>query len=127
SPARDRRAKQTGWVEGETTARMVDSPARGAAAPTTRRFAGAYVLPGLIDMHVHFASYPDRDLFALLFLAHGVTAVRDTGNFDGSIWQTRESIAAGQFPRPPSFSRRPPLFRDPPVRPPAPGVRPPHH
>ncbi|HKA52678.1 MAG TPA: amidohydrolase family protein, partial [Candidatus Binatia bacterium] len=117
NPGRDRRAKQTVSVEGEKIARIVDSTAQGAAATTTRRFVGAYVLPGLIDMHVHFASYPDRDLFALLFLDHGVTAVRDTGNFDGSIWQTRESIAAGQFPGPRIFACGPILDGDPPVWP----------
>ena len=41
NPGRDRRAKQTVSVEGETIARIVDSTAQGAAAPTTRRFAGA--------------------------------------------------------------------------------------
>jgi len=117
NPSRDRRAKQTVLVEGEKIARIVDSTVQGAAATHTRRFAGAYVLPGLIDMHVHFASYPDRDLFALLFLAHGVTAVRDTGSFDGSIWQTRQAIVDGQIPGPRIFACGPILDGDPPVWP----------
>ena len=36
---------------------------------------GNYVLPGLIDMHVHY-----RDWVPELFINHGVTSVRDTGN-----------------------------------------------
>ena len=44
------------------------------------RFAGKYLIPGLWDSHVHF-SY-ERDLSKAmpnLFLAHGITSVRDTG------------------------------------------------
>lgn len=36
---------------------------------------GKYVLPGLIDMHVHY-----HDWMGELFLAHGVTTVKDLGN-----------------------------------------------
>jgi imidazolonepropionase-like amidohydrolase len=36
---------------------------------------GKYVLPGLIDMHVHYF-----DWMGELFLAHGVTTVKDLGN-----------------------------------------------
>ena len=39
-----------------------------------REFAGATIIPGLIDTHVH-----SDDWQAPLFLAHGVTSVRDTG------------------------------------------------
>ena len=37
--------------------------------------SGKTILPGLIDNHVHY-----RDLYGELFLAHGVTTVRDLGN-----------------------------------------------
>ena len=36
---------------------------------------GKYILPGLIDMHVHYF-----DWMGELFLAHGVTTVKDLGN-----------------------------------------------
>lgn len=36
---------------------------------------GKYILPGLIDEHVHYAEWMGE-----LFLAHGVTTVKDTGN-----------------------------------------------
>lgn len=116
NPGRDRRPKQTLSVAGEKIARISESNAQESVGTNTRRFAGAYVLPGLIDMHVHF-SPPDRALFALLFLAYGVTAVRDTGNFDGSIWQTRQAILDGQIPGPRIFACGPLLDGDPPVWP----------
>src|SRR5712692_5186109 len=116
NPGRDRRPKPTLTVQGEKITRISDNTARESAGTQTDRFAGAYVLPGLIDMHVYF-SPPDRNLFALLFLAHGVTAVRDTGNFDGSIWQTRRSILDGEFPGPRIFACGPVLDGDPPVWP----------
>jgi len=68
NPGRERRLKQTLTVQGEKITRLSDSTPPESASTQTDRFAGAHVLPGLIDMHVHFASYPDRDLFALLFL-----------------------------------------------------------
>jgi len=37
--------------------------------------AGKYVLPGLIDIHVHYS-----DWMGQLFLSHGVTTVKDLGN-----------------------------------------------
>lgn len=50
---------------------------------------GYYVLPGFIDMHAHFggddqgvpAEYP-----AKLWLAHGITTIREPGSFNGLEW-----------------------------------------
>ena len=67
-------------------------------------YAGAFVLPGLIDLHVHHppAWAPgERELFSLLFLVHGVTGIRDTGNLFGSI----ESHRAYAFIRAAIFMR----------------------
>src|SRR5262245_52701983 len=36
---------------------------------------GKFILPGLIDEHVHYAEWHGE-----LYLAHGVTTVKDTGN-----------------------------------------------
>lgn len=47
---------------------------------------GAYVLPGLIDMHAHIPSDQSAwgpDYAYKLWLAHGVTTVRDAGCFGG--------------------------------------------
>jgi hypothetical protein len=75
-----------------------------------------FVLPGLVDMHVHtpFAfDQADRLLFALLDLSHGVTAVRDTGNFDDSILALRSETALGHFPGPRIFACGPLLDGEP--------------
>lgn len=51
--------------------------------------AGHYLLPGFVDMHAHFggddqgvpAEYP-----AKLWLAHGITTIREPGSFNGLDW-----------------------------------------
>jgi imidazolonepropionase-like amidohydrolase len=55
---------------------------------------GGYVIPGLIDCHVHVGVLADNsfmsvddpaaltDLFMRSLISHGITTVRDTGNFD---------------------------------------------
>jgi imidazolonepropionase-like amidohydrolase len=45
---------------------------------------GRFVVPGLFDMHVHV--HPD---FYPLFLARGVTSIRDLGNFEPQIFRYR--------------------------------------
>lgn len=54
-----------------------DRPQAGAAG------FGGYVLPGLIDSHVHSPGLPlagDRQLWSTLYLLHGVTTVRNLGD-----------------------------------------------
>ncbi len=76
---------------------------RTAAAPTPG-VGVRYVLPGLTDMHVHdpVLPLPGHDaLFAFLYLYHGVTAVRNTGES----WGLRErSGTVAEFPAPRVFS-----------------------
>lgn len=55
---------------------------------------GRYIIPGLIDCHVHVGVLADNsflsvddpaaltDLFMRSLMSHGITTVRDTGNFD---------------------------------------------
>jgi imidazolonepropionase-like amidohydrolase len=75
-----------------------------ARADPTAAFRGAYVLPGLVDLHTHLP--PDNAIrltpyFALLYLAHGVTAIRDVGDVDGTaVPAARTGIASGAFPGP---------------------------
>ena len=63
-----------------------------------------YVLPGLVDMHAHLP--PDTPLklsgyYSLLFLAYGVTTIRDAGDPDGTaVPAAREAIEDGEFPGP---------------------------
>jgi imidazolonepropionase-like amidohydrolase len=61
-----------------------------------REFAGMTVIPGLIDAHVHHFS----DEFDALFLASGVTTVRDLGGDEASTLERRRaSFLATDRPR----------------------------
>ena len=53
--------------------------------------SGQYLLPGLIDVHVHYFEWMGE-----LFLAHGVTTVKDVGNDIDWIRSTRDEIEAGR-------------------------------
>src|ERR1043165_2574101 len=54
--------------------------------------AGKYVLPGLIDIHVHYS-----DWMGQLFLSHGVTTVKDLGNDIDWISSVSRDIARGKI------------------------------
>jgi len=126
NPGRERRQVRTLQVRGGRVAWLGDGgiAPRGDVLdperphdPDPQRFAGMYVLPGLIDMHVHqppATPLGDVELAALLFLLHGVTAVRDTGSFDGAILETQRAIRLGEFPGPRIFACGPILDGDPP-------------
>jgi imidazolonepropionase-like amidohydrolase len=86
-------------------------------------FAGAFVLPGLIDLHVHHPpgfALGGREVFGLLFLAHGVTSVRDTGSLWGDAIELAEASRQGEFAGPRVFACGPLLSG---VVPAAPGMR----
>ena len=72
------------------------------------RYAGHTVLPGLIDMHVHFpppTGLGQTELFAFEFLVHGVTSVRDAGDVDGrATAPARDGVRTGRFPGPRVFA-----------------------
>lgn len=53
--------------------------------------SGKYLLPGLIDVHVHYFEWMGE-----LFLAHGITTVKDVGNDIAWIRATRDEIEAGR-------------------------------
>lgn len=70
-------------------------------------YRGAFVLPGLIDMHGHFPpdiAVGNPELFAFLFLMHGVTTVRDMGSAGEGIFELRKKIQNGDIPGPRIFS-----------------------
>ncbi len=56
---------------------------------------GGYVVPGLWDMHVHTMTEPDVaiDYFFPLFIANGVTGIRDMGSVVDGIVETRARLA----------------------------------
>ncbi|NOT39259.1 MAG: amidohydrolase family protein [Alphaproteobacteria bacterium] len=60
---------------------------------------GRYAIPGLIDAHVHTPpqiALGNQQLFALLYLAHGVTSIRDVGQSDESVAAWAKAINAGE-------------------------------
>ncbi len=98
-PGEGREAHRRLVVTGGAIER-VEAAAPGAGGP----FAGLYVLPGLNDLHVHFppaSPLGQSELFAFLFLAHGVTGVRDAGDVDGTATEpVRRGVETGRFPGP---------------------------
>src|ERR1700722_2876159 len=78
------------------------SGAAGFEAPKNARVIdgrGQYLIPGLWDMHVHSAFgdwFPGgRDIILPLFIANGVTGVRDMGGDIPVLFAWRRQIAAG--------------------------------
>ncbi|HEX8657107.1 MAG TPA: amidohydrolase family protein [Hymenobacter sp.] len=73
---------------------------------------GRYLIPGLWDMHVHFRGgdsliAPNKKTLAL-FLAHGITTVRDAGgDLTPSVLQWRQEMDAGKLPGPRIFTSGP--------------------
>ena len=63
--------------------------------------AGQYLIPGLWDMHVHSAFgdwFPGgRDIILPLFIANGITGVRDMGGDAPVLFEWRKEIADGQI------------------------------
>lgn len=59
---------------------------------------GKWIIPGLIDSHVHYDPW-----MADLFLYHGVTSVFDTGNETKAILEQREAIRSGRVKGPRLF------------------------
>ena len=73
----------------------------------SREFSGSFVLPGLIDLHVHHPprfAIGSRGVFGLLFLAHGVTSVRDTGSLFGDALTLADEWRRGKYAGPRVFS-----------------------
>lgn len=67
---------------------------------------GHYVMPGFVDMHGHFGTDDQgvpADYVAKLWLAHGITTVREPGSFNGLDWvkqqQARSASNAIAAPR----------------------------
>jgi imidazolonepropionase-like amidohydrolase len=75
---------------------------------------GKYLMPGLVDMHIHL--FNSKDL--LLYLANGVTTVRNLGGYaaSDSILQIRREVAEGRRLGPAIYSSGNWLDGDPPYR-----------
>lgn len=119
-PGAGRRSHQTLRVGGGRIASIADYAPATDGTPEARRYAGAVVTPGLVDLHVHHppgALATDVQAFDLLDLDFGVTSVRDCGSFDGSVLETRAAVAAGAFAGPRIFACGPLIDGDPPFWP----------
>jgi imidazolonepropionase-like amidohydrolase len=82
-------------------------------------WSGGFVLPGLIDLHVHFSPRivpGSANDFARLFLLHGVTSVREAGSIDGAAFWIRDQIDAGKMAGPRIFSCGSMLDGEPPLQ-----------
>jgi len=77
---------------------------KGVAVPKSAKIVdgrGKYLIPGLWDMHVHevFGAWlpEDEKVIPLLFVANGVTGVRDMGGDLEPLKRWRSRIAAGEM------------------------------
>ena len=62
---------------------------RAGAGDRVLELEGHYVLPGFIDMHAHFGGDDQgvpAEYVAKLWLAHGITTIREPGSFNGLGW-----------------------------------------
>jgi imidazolonepropionase-like amidohydrolase len=83
---------------------------RNAASASAR---GGYLIPGLWDMHVHLVFgewFPDaQDISLPLFVANGITGVRDMGSELTIVQKWRNAIEAGELVGPRIFTPGPML------------------
>lgn len=89
---------QTVVIAGEHILRV--APDGEAGSPTTTHTIdgrGLYLMPGLVDAHVHFF---DPQVFGRLMLANGVLLVRDMGQVTQDVLQIRAELDAGTTPGP---------------------------
>ena len=84
-------------VEGRRIARV--EPTASARTPAEARVVdgrGKYMIPGLWDMHVHALQLGRASWMFPLFLANGVTGIRDTGSPLDSLLSYRRRVSAGE-------------------------------
>jgi imidazolonepropionase-like amidohydrolase len=99
------RPNTTVVVDGDRIARI--APAVSVSTPAGARVVdgkGRFLIPGLWDMHVHLVFgdwFPGgREIALPLFLANGVTGVRDMGGDLEPLLQWRKEIAEGRLAGP---------------------------
>lgn len=94
------RQGQTVVIEGSqiTGVHEAYTPPQGA---TVVDGTGKYLIPGLWDAHVHLDYQPEIVPAMLpLFLANGITRIRDTGGHLENVLPWREKIERGEIPSP---------------------------
>lgn len=76
-----------------------------------------FVMPGLIDAHIHTPpkiAFGNQELFSLLYLKYGVTSVRDTGQSEESVAVLARKLNAQKLVGPRMYSCGPVIDGDPP-------------
>jgi Amidohydrolase family len=109
---------QTVVIEGDRITRV--APEEEVAVPADARVVdarGRWIVPGLIDMHVHRAGQPDLVPLAL-YVANGVTSIRDMGGNLTLLQLARKEVESGKLLGPRLFFLGPLLDGDPPLAPP---------
>lgn len=77
---------------------------------------GQYAIPGLWDMHVHLTSVPEfADRILTLYIANGVTSVRDTGGRVDDVLAVRKRAEEGSIAAPRIWVAGPVIDGSPPV------------
>lgn len=71
-------------------------------AGEVKDLAGMYVMPGLIDAHVHIANDPketqdDRAKHLKYFLRHGITSIRDAAGDARVLRELKEGVQRGKY------------------------------
>jgi hypothetical protein len=109
---------QTVVIEGDRITRV--APAKEVAVPSDARVVdarGRWIVPGLIEMHVHRGGQPDLVPFAL-YVANGVTSIRDMGGNLTLLRLARKEVESWKRLGPRLFFLGPLLDGDPPMAPP---------
>ncbi len=107
-------------IEGNTITRIQNVGYPGVPIDEERRpvanegdkeldASGKYVLPGFIDMHAHIGGSEQGTVPEYVFklwLAHGITTIREPGSFNGLEWTIRhkERSAANEITAPRIFA-----------------------
>jgi Amidohydrolase family len=95
------RANQTVVITGDRITAVSDSETTAPKGARVINGTGQYLIPGFWDMHVHSAFgdwFPgSRDIILPLFVANGVTGVRDMGGEVPVLRQWRKQIASGEI------------------------------
>ncbi len=95
-----------GTIKAVGTLGQVTIPSRAQLIEANNKI----VLPGLIDMHVHYKDWEDK-----LFISHGVTTVRDVGNILDYILEARRQSHKKGVKKPRIYTCGPFLDGSPPV------------
>jgi hypothetical protein len=106
------RADQVVAIRGDVIQVVEKSSAKTYPARRYLDAQGKYLMPGLWDMHVHFRggdtlTQANKNLLPL-FLAHGITTVRDAGgDLTPAIFSWRRQMSAGTLAGPRIFTSGP--------------------